>query len=146
MPQVASFFVAGVPVPKGSAKSFWNKKAQKTVTIQDNADRQKPWASIISLTANQHIRATQLGPVILRAKFFMPRCKGHLRKNGTLKPSAPRHHIVKPDSDKLLRCVMDALTGIAYLDDAQVIDPHPTKEYAPPGQPAGVEITVSVPE
>ena len=38
---------------------------------------------------------------------------------------------VKPDVDKVLRATLDALTGIAYEDDAQVVDAHPVKRYGP---------------
>ena len=39
-------------------------------------------------------------------------------------------HIKKPDIDKLLRAVMDHLTGIVWVDDAQVISCIVTKRYA----------------
>ena len=40
----------------------------------------------------------------------------------------------KPDGDNLLKLVADALTGIVYLDDAQVADWHCLKRYS--AQPA----------
>jgi Holliday junction resolvase RusA-like endonuclease len=37
---------------------------------------------------------------------------------------------VAPDLDKYIRGVLDALTGIAYLDDSQVIDIKAEKVYS----------------
>src|SRR5690349_2337829 len=49
-------------------------------------------------------------------------------------------HVVKPDLSKLLRATEDALTGIIYADDAQIIGANIGKEY---GSPERVEIEVS---
>ena len=48
-------------------------------------------------------------------------------------------HTVKPDIDKLIRAVLDALTGIFYADDAQVDELYVTKMY---GDPPRVEVEV----
>ena len=36
---------------------------------------------------------------------------------------------VKPDVDKLARCILDSLTGVAYHDDAQVVELNVHKMY-----------------
>jgi Holliday junction resolvase RusA-like endonuclease len=36
----------------------------------------------------------------------------------------------KPDADNVLKCFMDAMNGIVYLDDKQVVNIHLTKVYA----------------
>lgn len=117
------FFVAGIPVPKGSAKSFWNKNANKIVTMQDNREKQRPWASAISYAAQQAGCRPVAGPVAVALWFNFPRPQSHFgtgKKRNVLKASAPSDHITKPDLDKLTRCVLDALTGIVYRDDSQV--------------------------
>ena len=38
----------------------------------------------------------------------------------------------KPDADKLLRAVLDSLTGVAYEDDSQVVRATIEKEYGSP--------------
>ena len=128
-----SFFVAGIPQPKGSAKAFWHTSAKKIVVMQDNAERQRPWASAIAVGAKQAGLKSVEGPVWVGMTFYMPRPQSHYRKGGTaLRASAPAEPFVKPDLDKLIRCVLDALTGIAYRDDAQVCKmiPSPGKLYA----------------
>ena len=46
---------------------------------------------------------------------------------------------VKPDLDKLIRAVLDGLTGVAYVDDAQVTLISASKSY---GSVEGVWITI----
>lgn len=48
---------------------------------------------------------------------------------------------VKPDADKCLRSVLDALTGVAFHDDAQVCIARIRKLY---GTPERVEVYVSI--
>lgn len=63
------------------------------------------------------------GPVGLTAAFIFPRPKSHYRTGkhaSELRPDAPFWKSSKPDGDKLLRALMDALTFLAYRDDAQV--------------------------
>ena len=142
----STFFVAGVPQPKGSARAFVNKYTGRANVIQDNSEKQAPWASAITATAQQRgIKPTRGLSVALAVTFYMPRPKGHYgtgRNLTKLKASAPAHHIVKPDSDKLLRLVMDALTGVAYVDDAQVNAVVARKVYVLHGEYVGAEITV----
>ena len=42
---------------------------------------------------------------------------------------APEHKTGRPDLDNLIKGVMDALNGILWLDDAQVVRIHAGKEY-----------------
>lgn len=121
---MSGFFVAGIPIAKGSAKAFVNKKTGRAIVTQDNNTRQKPWASMISVTAQQLNQPIIDGPVRISLHFVMPRPKGHYGtgKNATvLKPSAPVWHTSKPDIDKTVRCVLDSLTGILWHDDCQVV-------------------------
>lgn len=121
-----SFFVAGVPVPKGSAKAFMRPGSKFPTVMQDNREKQKPWASAIAYTAQQSgVEYVERGPIRLSVIFYMPRLGSHFgtgKNSGILKPGAPVYHTAKPDLDKLLRCAKDALTGIAWKDDAQVTE------------------------
>jgi len=143
------FFVPGVPVPKGSAKAFLNRKTNKIMVQQDNRDKQKPWASMIGLRAQELGLKPQTGPVSLRLEFIMPRPKGHYgtgKNAAILKPAfVDAQHIIKPDLDKLIRCVKDALSSIAWVDDCQVnLIPHLSKRYSDgPDDPSGVYIEIS---
>lgn len=117
------FFVAGIPVPKGSARAFLHSKTKRVVTQQDNAEKQKPWASAIGYAAHLEGLKPVDGAVSISMDFTMPRPKSHYRtgkRSFELRDGAPIYHTTKPDLDKLQRCVLDALTGIAWNDDCQV--------------------------
>lgn len=83
---MTSFFVPGTPVPKGSARAFVNKRTQRVQVMQDNRDKQRPWASLIAVMAMEAGVKGSLAPVCLRLRFVMPRPKGHF---GTGKNAAP---------------------------------------------------------
>ena len=137
-----SFFVHGIPVPKGSAKAFVNKHTGRAQVMQDNREKQRPWASAITLTAMELGVKGTLAPVRVTLDFSMPRLKSHFgtgKNRHVVKPNAPDFHVSKPDLDKLIRCVLDALTGVAWHDDSQVVEVIASKYYR--DQP-GVFITL----
>lgn len=136
-----SFFIAGVPVPKGSAKAFMRPGMRFPVVIQDNRDKQKPWASAIASEAATHFSTLWSGPVWLKLAFYMPRPKGHFGAKG-LRPSAPEFPTTKPDLDKLVRCAKDALKGTAYEDDSQVVAIDASKHYVTETNKPGVAIQI----
>lgn len=75
------------------------------------------------------------GPVMVVARFYMPRPKAHLLR-GELRDSAPRYHSMqKNDVDKLLRAVLDGITGALLDDDGRVAVVHGCKLYADPKGP-----------
>lgn len=136
-----AFSVDGIPVPKGSARSYVSKRG-KLSTVQDNKDRLIPWEAAVGWRARAAgLRPTD-APCIVSAVFRMPRPKSHYGARG-LRPSAPRHHAIRPDTDKLIRAILDALTGIAWMDDSQVVDLHPVKRYVEDGEVAGVDVVVT---
>lgn len=135
MSRAADVFIPGIPVAKGSARAYVLPNSRRAVVVQDNAAKQKPWAAAIGFAVAEKWHGASLGPIALRMAFNMPRPKSHSTAKGALRPSAPRFHGTKPDVDKLVRCVLDALTGIVYGDDSQVCEVHATKEYAIGNQP-----------
>lgn len=141
------FFAPGVPATKGSTKSFRCAGTGKIRTKGDNP-RTKPWQRVVAQFAlyAQVKRAPRGQGVSLEVEFVLPRPKGHLgtgRNAGQLKPSAPKRHTSKPDVDKLTRAILDALTGVAYVDDSQVDVAPARKRYADPGEEVGARIWVS---
>jgi Holliday junction resolvase RusA-like endonuclease len=74
-------------------------------------------------------------PVVLHCMFEFQRPKLHFNSKGELKgmsytKPAPVYMSQDPDGDKLMRSVMDALKGLAYLDDNQVVQGHFVKLWA----------------
>ena len=65
--------------------------------------------------------------------FYFPRPKSHFgtgRNAGILKPSSPLFHTSKPDRDNLDKLVLDALTGVFWVDDKVVCQGWLQKEYS----------------
>lgn len=125
------FTVFGHAEPKGSTKAFIPKGWKRPVITTSSA-KMKPWAQQVSRAAFDQIpkpfdRDTA---ICLTLHFFLARPES--------KPKRIWAHTTKPDIDKLARGVMDALTGILFADDAQVIHLHIKKEY---GLPERVEIS-----
>ena len=120
-----AFTVPGIAAPAGSKRGFYNKKAGRVIITDDNA-RSRPWKALVSDAALEAMHGRNLldGPLLLELTFWMPRPKGHYgagRNAAVVKNSAPWAPAVKPDLLKLARGVEDALTGIVYRDDAQVV-------------------------
>jgi crossover junction endodeoxyribonuclease RusA len=132
------FIVYCKPQPQGSAKAF--VKGKHAVVTSDNA-KLKPFRNEVTAVVLQACRdvgretplAAKHVPVIMYLDFVFNR-----------PPSIPKKRyemVVKPDIDKLARATLDALTGVAFEDDAQVTALHVTKRY---GSPERVEIGFNV--
>lgn len=97
-----------------------------------------PWRTVVAWSAAQaHQAAPADGPLAVTVEFVMPRPQ-RLPK----RPPTPPH-TSKPDTDKLLRAVGDALTGVVWRDDSQVVDLHGTKRYAELDEQPGAHIRVA---
>jgi len=72
-------------------------------------------------------------PLRVDLHLYYPRPKGHYgtgRNAGQLKDSAPTWHTKKPDRDNADKLVLDALTGIFWLDDSVVCAGEIVKKYS----------------
>jgi crossover junction endodeoxyribonuclease RusA len=116
------FLVRGIPGTAGSKRFVGMSKAGRGIIIDSAGKKGKDWRNLVASTGQGifHEQAPLTGPLSLTVIFKMPYRKADLRKDGTPKPSAPYHHTTKPDATKMLRAVEDALTGIAWNDDAQI--------------------------
>lgn len=125
--------VPGEPQPKGSLKAIPAKNADGTLRIAMKNDnpKTKEWQDLISFHATSQMRGARPieGGVTISMLFRMTRPRTHFLKGGELRSGLLVEHVDKPDVDKLVRCVLDALTGICYVDDCQVIQVLATKLY-----------------
>jgi len=135
-----SFEVFGIPQTKGSAKAFpfRRKDGRLGVAVGNDNKKTQLWGAMIHQTAQQHKPETPWdGPISLLLVFNlkMPQDVQKRHAKGRLE-----WHTKKPDLDKLLRAVKDALKGVIYLDDSQVVESRCRKVYA---QAPGVVIHIS---
>ncbi len=120
------FVVVGIAAPQGSKTAFVRGGR---VSLVESCARVKPYRALVSLAASQARKEppTRL-PVGIGITFVFVRPKSHYTSKGELRAGAPSFP-GKPDVDKLCRAVLDALTGILYHDDAQVVSLNATKQY-----------------
>lgn len=115
------FRAEGIPVPQGSMKVINGR------VLHAQGSALAVWRSTIAWSAKQAGAIPVADPIQMTLVFIMPRPK-------TVKREFPS---VAPDLDKLIRAALDALTGVAYLDDGQVVEIHAHKIY---GSSPGLEI------
>jgi Holliday junction resolvase RusA-like endonuclease len=137
-----TFKVVGHAQPAGSKRHIGGGRV---IDANPNAG---DWKRDVARVAAEAMIAARLdgelwdGPVGMSLLFSRARPKGHYgtgRNAGVLKPSAPPYPTTKPDSLKLTRGVEDALTGVVWRDDAQVVEQTVMKRW---GTPEGVEVRV----
>lgn len=120
---VLEITIPGDPVPQGSMRAYGSN-----VVHMDSA-RLRGFRSDIRLACqtNPAIKVIT-GPVVLRCTFVFRRPDTHYlpantkRATPALRLEAPAGHVQRPDIDKLLRAVADALTGQVYADDSQIVE------------------------
>jgi len=126
--------VMGEPVPQGSTRAFVTKSGRPIITHSNK--NLKEWRQRIATEAQKE-RPKQWDmeqAILLGVDFLMPRPK-------TL-PKKVKEDVKRPDLDKLIRAVLDALTGIYFRDDAQVVQVFAGKRYANKFEAVGAQITV----
>ena len=76
-----------------------------------------------------------LGPIEMHLIFLFSRPAAHYgtgKNEGRLKDSAPGYHTKRPDLDNLIKFVKDALNGVFYRDDSQIVFIKAIKKYGHP--------------
>ena len=125
--------------PQGSSKAFVIPGTNRAIVTSANTKmktfRSEVTRMAMATLADMNCNEPMLGkhvPATISVIFYFTKpdsiSKGRV------------HPVVKPDIDKLLRAVLDALTGVAFKDDAQVVETQTAKRYS---HMDFVEITVS---
>lgn len=127
--------VVGIPVPQGSHRVGLNKRTGAHMVVESNA-KLAVWRRTISLAAQTAFgrRSLFAGPLTVDATFRLVRPKSVKTR---VYPS------VRPDLDKMLRA-LDALTGVVWVDDAQVVEISARKLYAETMSPGAMIIVREV--
>jgi crossover junction endodeoxyribonuclease RusA len=127
--------VFGHPQPQGSTRAFIPKGWTRPIITSDNPAL-KSWRQEVTTAA---LEARPKGfplpsgcPVNLAVVFYFAPPKSKKGKSAWKS--------TRPDVDKLLRAVQDALSGVAYADDSQIACAYVQKVF---GSPERVRIEVS---
>ena len=131
---VARFSVPGEPVGKGRprmTKSGHAYTPEKTAVYENlvkvEFQRQCPGYFIAE------------GPVRLRIVCRFPLAKSDSQKKRAAKLSGAIRPTKKPDIDNCIKAIADALNGLAYTDDTQIVTVYAAKWYS---EIPGVEVTI----
>jgi crossover junction endodeoxyribonuclease RusA len=125
-----SVIVYGTAAPQGSKRHVGNG------VMLESSKRLRPWRQDVRFAALEKRPPDwdMTTPMRIGLVFWFARPASHYgTKNGIsyLKSNAPAQPVSARlgDIDKLSRAVLDALTGVAYLDDRQVIQLEASKGY-----------------
>jgi len=125
---VVRFFAPGHPATKGSYRYLGRGR------VANDNPREKAWAAVVALAAESAMKSAGAdpieGPVFIRLAFQLERPRSHYKASGGLRAGRPLAPTSKPDWDKLSRSIGDAMTGICYRDDAQIVHALVSKRYA----------------
>lgn len=126
-----AFTVTGDPIPQGS-KTLLAHRA----VVESGAARLKPWRESIRAAAHQAMTPDWRpldGPIAITLDFTL--------RSPKTRPRWRRYPDGRPDLDKLIRAVLDALTSIgAWCDDAQVVRIIATKNYPTDWEPPHLNV------
>jgi Holliday junction resolvase RusA-like endonuclease len=122
------FTVEGCPVAKARARVTIKKGIVRGYTPTKTVN----YENLIALYGKQvmALRLPLLGPISMGLSIYMgipiswSKRKKRLAIQGDIYPTS------KPDSSNIQKSVEDALNGICYLDDAQIVDHIITKRYS----------------
>ena len=69
------------------------------------------------------------GPLVLAATFVMPVPKSFSKRRHSQALIGAERPITRPDASNLLKALEDALSGVVYRDDAQLVEVHVRKVF-----------------
>lgn len=135
------FFVPGIAKPGGSKRAIplmrngrpiLRANGTPIVNVVDDS-KNLDWKRSVAVFAREVFHDDPLeGPLKVQCEFIVQRPSG--RNADLVKDSAPEYPTTKPDATKLFRSTEDALTGILWRDDAQIVLQVISKKYgAQPG-------------
>ena len=121
------FIVYGEPKGKGRPRATYNGRFTRIYTPQDTTN----YENLIKLSYLDAKQINYMQGEQIKAKIdifqSIPKAtskkKTQLMLNGKIRPTK------KPDIDNIIKCVFDALNGIAFKDDTQIICVESQKYY-----------------
>lgn len=120
--------------PAGQGRISYNAQGRG---YHSNAKKLKPWRAAVRAAAQVVIDQPLTGPVTLEATVTLARPASHFRTGKyahVLRDDAPAvpYGNGTGDHDHYARAISDALTGVAYADDSQIVEGTVRKAY--PGE------------
>lgn len=112
------FDVEGEPVPQPRPRVYRGK------SVLSDTQRSAAYKGTIAIMARQHIKQPLLGPIKVTLVFVLAR---PLSEPKTKRLDRAPHAKDRGDIDNFSKTVLDALNGVAWVDDCQVYSLSATK-------------------
>lgn len=141
LPPILEQRVFGLPVAQGRprARHFQDRGGETRVSVYDPSTSRDWKRTVQSQCLDAKPVAPVEGPLAMHLEFYLPR--------GASLPKRVVHHITKPDVSNLVKAVEDALCGVIYQDDKQIVALTVEKRYSPaPGVLIRIERVVTPPK
>ena len=119
----AGFVVRGTPVPQGSMVSMRGRIRHA------DSDRLNQWRNDIKAACHEEMHRPLIGGVFAEIWDGPVELSLYFTYKALTKAQAETPKTTAPDLDKLTRAVLDALTGVLYVDDRQVVNLEARKDY-----------------
>lgn len=140
------FRVEGIAVPQGSMVAFVSATTGRAMMKPNNEKALKAWRQHVAQSASAArppwLREPADGSIYVALAFVRERGEDYLSDGVTLRKGARRFPDTAPDIDKLTRAMLDALTDVAFTNDARVVTCLATKRYAEKGERAHVDVDI----
>jgi Holliday junction resolvase RusA-like endonuclease len=132
--------IPGKPVAKARPRVFRDKNGFTRGITPEATVKYEEHVKLCAMEAiNNHMTARDLFAMPLKAVIdvYFPCPTSQYRKT---KPRPQEWRTKKPDADNLAKAILDALNGIVYHDDSQVVDLRVRKYQAAQGDAPRVEV------
>lgn len=137
---IQTFTIPGEPVGKGRPR-FGRTKNGGVHTY--TPDKTAKYESLVTRCYRAAIGYTvKHAPVGVEIDAYFTIPKSYSRKRVQDITEERELPMKKPDCDNIVKVILDALNGVAYTDDKQVVDVRCRKRYAKPGEPGRVVVTI----
>ncbi|MGJ9460306.1 RusA family crossover junction endodeoxyribonuclease [Oceanobacillus sp. CF4.6] len=126
------FTIPGQPIPQGrprAGKIRYGKKKGSTVLYDPKES--KEYKQYVSLIAQQYAPKIPVeAPLSVQMKIYRQIPKSTTKKDRELYLSGLKRPVTKPDGSNYAKGIEDALNGIIYKDDSQIVDLQVSKYYS----------------
>lgn len=132
------FFVESKPQGKARARTFYDKRADKMRSV--TPEKTKSYEDLIRWSYKAD-GGKYMGESLVRVEIqaFYPIPKSWSKKKRYEATFEKIRPTTKPDCDNIIKVVLDALNGVAYYDDKQVVSTACEKYY---GETGYLKVTV----
>ena len=126
--RMLQFVVEGPPQGKARPRFVRTRTGMRTYTL----DKTKSYEAQIGFVARGALAGAPMLAgaleVAVSAHYPIPASWSKRKRAQALRNEI--RPTVKPDLDNVVKAVLDALNGVAYVDDCQVVDSHGRKSYS----------------